>query len=556
MVASNPRVLASLDSVGNLTVRQLCEERVVVAVNGRLPGPTIQAYEGDTLMFTVPAAERVGGRAAYVTQCPIQPGQSYTYKFDVVGQEGTLWWHAHASWLRATVYGALIVLPSPGSQPYPFPQPYAEVPILLDDGQVTGGLPNVSDAFMVNGKPGDRYPCSSQDMYTLTVVPGKAFLLRIINAALNNQLFFKIAGHSLTVVAVDANYVNPYRADVVVIASGQTVDALLVADAAPGSYYMAALPYVSTEGVEFDATIATGVVKYESTLPSLKPVMPALPFFNETATAYRFYSSLTGLRRRGSPAVPLTVDEKMFIAFGLGLIQCPDAAPCNGALGERLAGSMNNISFQLPSEMSLLEASYHGVKGVYTPDFPNRPPREFDYANPDFTYDFGLVQTAWGTRVKRVKYNATVEVVLQKTSLLALQSHPIHLHGFDFFVLAQGFGTYNATAAEKKFNLVNPQVRNTISVPTGGWAVIRFVADNPGIWLMHCHLDIHSSWGMAMAFEVEDGPTPSARLPPHLPTSPAAETTTRPVLTILLFPSVGIRALPIGFVQRDKEIER
>lgn len=317
-------------------------------------------------------------------------------------------------------------------------------------------------------------------MYTLTVVPGKAFLLRIINAALNNQLFFKIAGHSLTVVAVDANYVNPYRTDVVVIASGQTVDALLVADAAPGSYYMAALPYVSTEGVEFDATITTGIVKYESTPPSLKPVMPALPLFNETATAYRFYSSLTGLRRQGSPAVPLTVDEKMFIAFGLGLIQCPDAAPCDGALGERLAGSMNNVSLELPSETSLLEARYRGAKGVYTSDFPDRPPMEFDYANPDFTYDFSLVQTTRGTRVKRLKYNATVEVVLQKTSLLALQSHPIHLHGFDFFVLAQGFGTYNASAAEKNFNLVNPQVRNTISVPTGGWAVIRFVADNPG----------------------------------------------------------------------------
>lgn len=39
--------------VGNLAVRQLCEERVVVAVNGRLPGPTIQAYEGDTLVVHV-----------------------------------------------------------------------------------------------------------------------------------------------------------------------------------------------------------------------------------------------------------------------------------------------------------------------------------------------------------------------------------------------------------------------------------------------------------------------------------------------------------------------
>ena len=378
-------------------------------------------------------------------------------------------------------------------------------------------------------------------MFNLTVVPGETYLLRIINAALNNQLFFSIAGHSFTVVAADANYVNPYRTDVVVIASGQTVDALLVADATPGSYYMAARPYVTAEGIEFDDTVASGVVSYEGPLEkSLRPIMAVLPRVNETVTAFRFFSRLTSLRRR----VPLTVDEKMFVAFGLGLLPCSDGDPCDGILGERLAGSMNNISLELPSEISLLEANYRGMESVYTKDFPDRPPQEFDYANPDLAYDFELAQTKRGTRVKKIKYNSTVEIVLQKTSLLAVQSHPIHLHGYDFFVLAQGFGTYDAATAEKKFNLKNPQVRNTISVPTGGWAVIRFVADNPGeeddgseyflllvagpymfslcfiffyragIWLMHCHLDVHSSWGMAMVFEVEEGPTPSSRLPP------------------------------------------
>ncbi|CAH1413130.1 unnamed protein product [Lactuca virosa] len=48
---------------------------------------------------------------AYFTQCPIRPGQSYTYKFTVSGQRGTLWWHAHIAWQRATIYGAIIVYP-------------------------------------------------------------------------------------------------------------------------------------------------------------------------------------------------------------------------------------------------------------------------------------------------------------------------------------------------------------------------------------------------------------------------------------------------------------
>lgn len=66
----------------------------------------------------------------YVTQCPIRPGQSYTYRFTIQNQEGTLWWHAHSRWLRATVYGALIIYPKMGS-PYPFPMPRKEIPILL-----------------------------------------------------------------------------------------------------------------------------------------------------------------------------------------------------------------------------------------------------------------------------------------------------------------------------------------------------------------------------------------------------------------------------------------
>ena len=57
----------------------------------------------------------------------------------------------------------------------------------------------------------------------------------------------------------------------------------------------------------------------------------------------------------------------------------------------------------------------------------------------------------------------------------------MHLHGFNFYVLAQGFAKYNHASETQKFNLLNPQERNTLGVPVGGWAVIRFQANNPGI---------------------------------------------------------------------------
>lgn len=67
---------------------------------------------------------------SYITQCPIQTGQTYVYNFAIVGQRGTLFWHAHISWLRATLYGPIIILPKRGV-PYPFPKPYKQVPILF-----------------------------------------------------------------------------------------------------------------------------------------------------------------------------------------------------------------------------------------------------------------------------------------------------------------------------------------------------------------------------------------------------------------------------------------
>ena len=67
---------------------------------------------------------------AYITQCPIQTGQSYVYNFTIVGQRGTLWWHAHISWLRSTVYGPIIILPK-RDVPYPFVKPHKEVPIIF-----------------------------------------------------------------------------------------------------------------------------------------------------------------------------------------------------------------------------------------------------------------------------------------------------------------------------------------------------------------------------------------------------------------------------------------
>ena len=70
----------------------------------------------------------------YITQCPIPAGGRFRQRVTLGPEEGTLWWHAHSNWTRATVHGAIVVSPKPGTK-YPFPKPHAEVPIILGNSQ-------------------------------------------------------------------------------------------------------------------------------------------------------------------------------------------------------------------------------------------------------------------------------------------------------------------------------------------------------------------------------------------------------------------------------------
>ena len=78
--------------------------------------------------------------------------------------------------------------------------------------------------------------------------------------------------------------------------------------------------------------------------------------------------------------------------------------------------------------------------------------------------------------------------------------HPIHLHGFDFYVLAQGTGTYSSDSVT--LNLDNPPRRDVAMLPASGYLVLAFQTDNPGAWLMHCHIGWHTSEGFALQFLV------------------------------------------------------
>ncbi|XP_075512467.1 laccase-17-like [Primulina tabacum] len=523
-------------------VRRLCHTKRIVTVNGKFPGPRILAREGDRLLVKVTnhvpnnitihwhgIRQLRNGWAdgpAYVTQCPIQTGQSYVYNFTIVGQRGTFFWHAHISWLRSTLYGPIIVLPK-HNESYPFVKPYKTVPIILGEwfnadteaiisqALLTGGGPNVSDAYTINGLPGPLYNCSAKDTFKLRVKPGKTYLLRMINAALNDELFFSIANHSLTVVDADAVYVKPFETDTILIAPGQTTNVLLrTKPKFPGAaFFMVARPYVTGLGT-FDNSTVAGILEYDTSVTSKKKLplyKPSLPPLNDTSFTVDFAKKLRSLASPQFPAnVPQKVDKRFLFTVGLGTAPCDQNQTCQGPNGTKFAASVSNISFVQPTT-ALLQAHFTGQsRGVYSPNFPFSPLNWFNYTgNPP-----NNTMVSNGTKVMVLPFNSSVELVMQDTSILGAESHPLHLHGFNFFVVGQGFGNYDPNNDPKSFNLVDPVERNTVGVPSGGWVAIRFLADNPGVWFMHCHLEIHTSWGLKMAWLVLDGKLPNQKLLP------------------------------------------
>lgn len=97
--------------------------------------------------------------------------------------------------------------------------------------------------------------------------------------------------------------------------------------------------------------------------------------------------------------------------------------------------------------------------------------------------------TSWNTSEHVIQLDEANEwqYMIIETTLAA--THPIHLHGHDFYVLAQDTGTFNSSVS---LNLDNPPRRDTAMLPASGYLVLAWQTDNPGAWLMHCHIGWHT----------------------------------------------------------------
>ncbi|EMS45877.1 Laccase-15 [Triticum urartu] len=555
--------------VSEMKMTHLCNETLVTVVNGQLPGPAIEVTEGDSVAVHVVnksphnitihwhgLKQRLNCWAdgvPMITQCPIRPGQNFTYHLNVTGQEGTLWWHAHVSCLRASLHGAFIIRPR---HSYPFPKPDKEIPIVIGEwwsinlaqlgkNMEDGYYDDTSSATTINGKLGDLYNCSGvvEDGLVLDVEPGKTYLLRLLNAALYSEYYLKIAGHEFTVVGADANYVRPFTTDVVAIGPGETLDALVVANAIPGKYYMVAVGGQAPKpDIQIPATLSRATVRYAigagNSDEAAPPVAPEMPDQHDFMVSFNFHGNLSSLNRTGSPP-----EREQGVHHRGDHEQRVLPAPRRGGSHRALIPWGPNEAWLEPTEKAAVARRFrHGAvvdivfQNAAMMDTDNHPMHlhghdmfilaqghdnydtvrdvaKYNLVDPPLRNTGGLEPTEKAAVARRFRHGAVVDIVFQNAAMMDTDNHPMHLHGHDMFILAQGHDNYDTVRDVAKYNLVDPPLRNTVLVPRLGWAAVRFVADNPGVWYMHCHYELHVSIGMAAVFIVDDGPTLESPLP-------------------------------------------
>ncbi|KAK9353236.1 multicopper oxidase-domain-containing protein [Lipomyces doorenjongii] len=499
-----------------------------------------------------------------VSQRSIFPGESFVYNFTTVGQYGSYWYHAHVrSYYQDGIRGPVYIRPA-NDRPRPYdmitegnatatsilralesnPTPlyimdwnkltsdaiyYKEVTYGIDPACIFGYLINGKgrvtcptneaitaagarrletfqnatgirssfdslgclDLSAVNGypgidnvaleAPGFSTPCQATNTDREIFYANEAdwMMFNVVNMAGGFASYLSIDGHDMWVLQVDGTFTQP-----------QKVKQLYVG---LGSRYIIAVPTVKGNGdfairfacsevaqvteqiawLSYNAPTASQPVDYPVTSDVYQDMGGNLydpdntPTFNETAAA-PYEESLKPPQGPAQHTIHFTLNRTAVVSFSL---------MDGGAL--------------MPIEMELMT-----------------PLLWADDVSHPTTVDIGI------------KTGDVVDLIIDNIDPVIL--HPMHLHGHSFWVVSEsnvehfGYSTVEEAIANgsSKINLNNPPYRDGYGAAPRGHVVFRYIADNAGAWMFHCHINMHLMTGMS-AVILED----RAAIRPKIPSS-------------------------------------
>ncbi|KAF7342352.1 Laccase G [Mycena venus] len=440
--------------------------RQAVLVNGGAPGPLITGNKGDE--FNLNVIDQLSNETmllsssihwhgffqpnnswsdgvAFVTQCPIATGNSFLYTFPTNNQAGTFWYHSHLSTQYCDgLRGPLVV--------YDPADPHASLYDVDDETTVItladwyhgpastlGKVPTLIST-LINGLGRFAGGPTSQ-LAVVSVTQGKRYRMRLISMSCDPNFTFTIDGHTMTIIEADSVNTEPLTVDSIQIFAGQRYSFVLNANADVGNYWIRTVANGGTAG--FDNGINSAILRYVGA-DEVDPTTNAT-----TSTAALVETNL-------HPLVPTAV---------------PGSPVAGGA----------DVAMNLAISLDFTTFEFEVNGNTYTP--PTVPV---------------LLQILSGAQTAADLLPAGNVFTLPANSVIELSipggtpgaPHPFHLHGHNFFVIK--------SAGNSTYNFDNPVIRDVVSTgtSTSDNTTIRFVTDNAGPWILHCHIDFHLELGL------------------------------------------------------------
>lgn len=462
--------------------------RSASVINGQHPGPLIAIKKGDSVALNVvnqlSDPNMILGTTIHwhgifqtrtnfmdgtdgVTQCPIAPGNSFLYKFDV-DQAGTYWYHSHFGVQYCDgIRGSLVIYDDedPLNDLYDVDDESTVIALSEWYHELAVDISGIAeaDATLINGK--GRYPGGPQvDLAVINVKQGKRYRFRLVSMSCEPNFTFSVDDHDLTVIEVEGTSTKPYTVNSIQILAGQRYSAVLHANQTVDSYWIRARPNFGNRNLNstFEGGVNSAILRY-SGAPIAEP------------TSQQQTHNISLVETELHPLVPSPAPGK----------RTPDGGDVDfeftfGFDNETFLFNINGSVFQPPSVPVLLQI----LSGAQ---------------DPHDLLPQGSVYT--------VERNKTVQ--LNFPSGLIGGPHPFHLHGHTFWVVR--------SADSYEYNYEDPIIRDTVNAgdTIGDFVSIRFRTDNPGPWIFHCHIDFHLKEGLAVVFaEAPDDTKEYLKTPP------------------------------------------
>lgn len=502
-----------------------------IAVNGQIPMPTLEFTEGDTAEIVVHNLLKENTSLHWhglflpnmedgvplLTQLPIKPGTSYTYRFPII-QNGTHWYHSHSGLQEQTgMYGSFIIHKKKDDPS--FRKGIDDLPSIpitlsewtnLDPENIHRMLHNASDWFAIKKGATQTYSeaissghfktkiinewkrMAAMDVsdvyYDQVLINGKNFSefnsidmnpvkagdkirLRISNAGASSYFWLRYAGGKMAVVASDGNDVEPVEVDRLIIAVSETYDVIITIPGDGKSYEFIATTEDRTQSASY--YFGQGTRETIGALPRLK-YFEGMNMMNDMM---KMNGDLDDM------GMNMSLNQ-----MDMNVVMYPEIT------GETSKDKNNHQheeenKYNSNALSNIKTLNYSMLRATRKTTLPENAPRR----EMTFVLTGNMNRYVWSmdnkvlaeTEKIKVKKGEILRITIYNNSMMR---HPIHLHGFDFRLLNE-HGDYSP-------------LKNIIDIMPMETDTIEFMANTEGDWFFHCHILYHMMSGMNRVFEV------------------------------------------------------